>query len=149
MTARPIDHQACGLYTPGHQVHWIQAKLAWEGDPSEYLEGALLEVDDDGWITLQVDGKALRFWNHDPARARECFEASEGRVGLPGNSVLHAPHEDGRYCICISTNGPTPCLPAPPSTPDPLELVEQMRTHGGFSVPGEAILHDLEGRRNR
>src|SRR5579872_1480249 len=105
---RGVDHDSCALYTPGHQVHFIQARLAWETDPANYRNGTLVSVEDDGWITVEVDGEVLRFWTHDPARARECFEASAGRVGLPEHGVLHAPRTDGggRYGICVTSDGP-------------------------------------------
>src|SRR5437764_6802326 len=100
---QPLDHAVCALYTPGHQTHFIQAKLAARVDPAEYRRGTLLSVGDDGWITVEVDGELCRFWNHHPAWVRGCFEESGGQVGLPGWHLLHAPTPRGRYCICVST----------------------------------------------
>jgi hypothetical protein len=144
-----LEYQACGLYTPGHHVHFIQAKKAWEGDQANYRNGRLVSVDDGGWITVEVGADILRFWNHDPKRAKLCFAASAGHVGLPGWGLLHAPDKGDRYCICVSTEGPTPCVPPPPPTTDPAELVKQLETYGGFMVEGKGILQDLERRRRR
>lgn len=132
----PLEHSTCALYTPGHQVHIIQAKLARD-EPDGYHTGTVVSVEDDGWITVELGGETSRFWSHDPAWARHCFDESSGHVGLPGWSLLHARSANGgRYCICVSTDGPTPC--APPSTADssPTGLFEQAMTHGGFTVSG-------------
>src|SRR5262249_51828696 len=91
----PLDHAVCALYTAGHKVHFIQAKLAWQESRASYLTGTLISVHDDGWITVEVDGKVLRFWNHEPQRARRCSEESGGRVGLPGHCLLHVPSKAG------------------------------------------------------
>ena len=110
-----IDYQACALYTPGHQTHFIQARLALEVDAAKYQKGSLVNVTDDGWINVAVDGEIRRFWTHDPARARYNVAESEGEVGLPGVDLLHAPLQDGRsiFCICVAdeSRGPTPCKP--------------------------------------
>jgi len=150
---RGVDYASCALYTPGHQVHFIQMRLASETDPANYRNGTLVSVDDDGWITVEVDSEALRFWTHDPARACECFEESSGHVGLPEHGVLHAPCRSGRYCICVASDGPTPCVPPSPVELTPAGLVARIRTHGGFMIPGE-IFCDVfdddaeEGRRS-
>ena len=73
---RPVDYASCALYTPGHQVHFIQARLAWEADPANYRNATLVSVEDDGWITVQLDGEALRFWTHDPARVSQALKGS-------------------------------------------------------------------------
>jgi hypothetical protein len=101
------------MYKAGHEVHYIQAWV--EGDFANYRSGTLLTVADDGWITVDVDGVVLRFWNHDPAWVRQCFVESAGQVGLPGGRLLYAPHAVGRYdahyCISVATEV-TPCPPA-------------------------------------
>jgi hypothetical protein len=139
----PLAQSVCALYKPGHQPHFIQAKLAWEDDPAKHRNGTLISVEDDGWITVEADREILRFWNHEPARARACFKQAGGRVGIPGHSLLHAPHKEGRkFCFSVSDDGPTPC--APPPTPDssPAGLHAQVLSHGGFLVSCiEAVRH--------
>jgi hypothetical protein len=147
---RPVGYASCALYTPGHQVHFIQMRRASETDPANYRNGTLVSVDDDGWITVEVDGEALRFWTHDPARARECFEESGGHVGLREHGVLDAPCADGggRYYICVATDGPTPCVPSSPVELTPAGLVARIRTHGGLMIPSEILrgAFDNDGR---
>ena len=136
-----IDHSVCALYKPGHQVHFIQAKLGWEQDPANRRTGTLISVQDDGWISVDVDGEVLRFWNHAPARARKCFQESGGRVGLPGHCLLHAPTEAGNHCFCVSTDGPTPCAGPPPAGASP---TERIKSHGGFFLSGPEIRRLLQ-----
>jgi hypothetical protein len=138
-----VGHLECALYAPGHRTHTIQAKLARDDDPAKYRNGTLVEVADDGWITVDVDGKHFRFWNHEPARARICFKQAGGRVGLPGHSLLHAPHSEGRrYCFSVSDDGPTPCTLLSTAGSSPTGLFEQVLSHGGFLVSGaEAVRH--------
>lgn len=141
-----VGHLECARYAPGHRTHLIQAKLARDADPAEYRHGTVMSVQDDGWITVDVDGAALRFWNHDPAWVRCCFRESGGQVGLPGRHLLHALRGDGRRaCICVSDHGPTPC--GPPSTADsnPAGLHHQALTHGGFLISGIEALRHLHG----
>lgn len=131
------------MYTPGHRTHLIQAKLTRDAHPSEYRHGTVMSVQDDGWITINTGGEALRFWNHDPAWVRRCFRESGGQVGLPGWHLLHAPHGDGRRaCICVADDGPTPCAPTSTVGSSPEGLFEQVLTYGGFLVSGaEAVRH--------
>jgi hypothetical protein len=140
-----VDRTSCGLYKPGHDVHYIQAKLASECDPANYRTGEVVSVDDDGWITLAADGEVLRLWNHDPARARQCFKESVGRVGLPGRSLLHAPTATGRYCICIAQEA-TRCALASSADLSAAGLVERLITHGGFLLPAAEIVRHLDDR---
>jgi hypothetical protein len=138
-----VGHARCARYTPGHQTHAIQARLASEVDPANYLNGTVVSVEDDGWITVDVSGEPLRFWTHDPTRVRHCFEESGWHVGLPGYGVLHARSaRGGRYCICVSDRGPTPCAPPSTASSSPEDLYERVLTHGGFLVAGtEALRH--------
>ena len=103
------DPLHCSIYRPGHEAHWIQAKLAREEPPAAVRFGTVVSVEDDGWITVRVDGGRVRFWNHDPRRAREFLRKSEGRVELPGYGLLRAPHRDGKGCLSVSMYGPTLC----------------------------------------
>jgi hypothetical protein len=111
----PIDEETCALYTAGHQVHHIQARLGWEAEAraARPVKGTLVKVSGDGWIAVDVGGELRRFWNHDPVRARAVIEGSDGLVGLPGFDLLHAPTASGTYCICVADEerGATPCKP--------------------------------------
>jgi hypothetical protein len=136
----PIPFSTCALYTPGHRVHFIQAKLSWESDREMLRRGRLVTVDDDGWITVDVGGDEVRVWNHEAARAHACIEAAHGHVMLKGYGVLAAPSERGRPYFCIGDVA-TPCAPPDPE-PDnsPEGIVAQVLSRGGVMIPGvEAI----------
>jgi hypothetical protein len=105
----PDNPLHCRAYQAGHDAHWIQAKLAREVPPADVRPGTVVSVADDGWITVRVDGGRVRFWNHDPHRAREFFRRSQGRVELPGYALLRAPYCGGKGCLSVSMDGPTPC----------------------------------------
>lgn len=139
-----VNSDRCALYTPGHRTHLIQAKLARDADPATYRHGTVISVQHDGWITVDVDGNAVRFWNHDPARVRGCFRESGGNVGLPGYGLLHARHTHGRYCISVSHDGPMPCAPPSTAGSSPAGLFEQVFSHGGFMVSGIESVHLTE-----
>lgn len=148
MTGQPfvptVDLKRCALYTPGHQPHLIQTKLARDGDPAKYRHGTFVSVLDDGWITVDMAGELLRFWNHDPVRVRRCFEDSGGQVSLPGWHLLHALKGDGRRtCICVSNDGPTPCAPPSSAGSSSAGLFGLVISHGGFLVSGAEALRDL------
>jgi hypothetical protein len=136
------DHTRCAMYTPGHQVHFIQAKLSWEGDPLKYRSGTLVSVEDDGWITVEVDGAEVCVWNHEPARARHRIEAADGLVVLREPHVLATPTANGNALFSIS-DAVTACVP-PSAEADnsPAGLHKQVLTHGGFMISGiEAVRH--------
>ena len=111
----PIDEETCALYTKGHQIHHIQARLGWEAEAraAKPLKGTVVSVSDNGWITVDVGSELRRFWNHDAAWARAVIERSGGMVGLPGFHLLHAPTASGTYCICVADgeHGATSCKP--------------------------------------
>jgi hypothetical protein len=139
----PIDHTICALYKPGHRPHFIQAKLSWQGDPAKYRSGTLVSVDDDGWITVEVDGETVRVWNHDPVRARHLIESSGGRVVLRDPQILATPSANGNYLFSIA-DAATACMP-PSATADnsPAGLFEQVLSHGGFMVSGIEAVRNL------
>jgi hypothetical protein len=77
----------CGLYSPGHDVHWIQAKLSARAaaDPSAsragmWAHGHLLEVCRNGFLSIEVDGRVRRLWNHDPDRLEQVVAHNLGEI---------------------------------------------------------------------
>jgi hypothetical protein len=137
-----VDHTKCAMYTTGHQVHFIQAKLSWEGDPSKYCSGRLVSVEDDGWITVEVHGAEVRVWNHEPARARHRIEAAGGLVVLREPHILATPSANGNALFSISDTVTACVPPSVEADNSPAGLVEQLRSRGGFLVSGaEAVRH--------
>lgn len=126
----------CGRYTPGHDVHWIQAlNSRKQGDPQPV---AVAEVADDGRITLQ-DGR--RFWNHDPARLRLLLARSSQRAELwPLHLLAVQSSEDPKAwrLFCLGDE-PDPC-PSPALTEIPGEaLIAETLRRGGATANWERV----------
>jgi hypothetical protein len=80
----------CGSFHPGHDVHFIQARLTWETRRDECR--TVSDVADDGTITFGDGGTA---WNHDPGRLWRVL-ARHGREVLVGAyGVLQVPNGRG------------------------------------------------------
>lgn len=133
--------RSCGLYLPGHDVHWIQARLSVEEElqrPS--TPGLLLGVQPDGLVVVEVNGVVRRLWNHDTDRLEQLVARNRGEVShQPGFGLLKTPSEKSSYLFCVAdADSPDlrPCLAHPP-TGGPLEL---LREAGGFSIPGPEAL---------
>lgn len=135
----------CGLYLPGHDVHWIQAKVSLKGDAIPPEPGHVLQVRSDGLLIVEVQGSVHRLWNHDPDRLELLVSANGGRVTYqPGFSLLRtASEEGGRYLFCVAAaDAPDrrPCPEGPPTG----SLTERLRAAGGFSVSGPDALRMLD-----
>jgi hypothetical protein len=91
----------CGLYRPGHDVHYIQARLAARNEPDpktgekrERVPGHLLEVRSDGLIVIEAAGGIHRVWNHDPERLERLAVGNAGLISYqPGFHLLAIAHE--------------------------------------------------------
>ena len=134
----------CGLYVPGHDVHWIQANRAFRREADIAVPGHLLEVRSDGLVLVEVDGGVRRLWNHDPISLEAHVAHNNGEIShQPSFGLLHTPKEDGYYLFCVvdaDAPGRRPC-PARPPTGDPMQL---LREAGGFSMPGPDALRWIE-----
>ncbi|MGW2227179.1 hypothetical protein [Streptomyces formicae] len=77
------DHDTCDARTPGHQVHWIQARDSAK-DPGPLVDVLLSshDVRDDGRIALHVLGPTrgvpATLWTHDPGRLRGLLREHRG-----------------------------------------------------------------------
>lgn len=57
------SHQTCGLYRPGHLIHWIQGKKAREpGQP--VIAVRVVAVRGDGQIDLEGRDLTVTLWHH-------------------------------------------------------------------------------------
>jgi hypothetical protein len=116
----------CGSYTPGHDVHYIQARLSAEHGMG--MPARIERVDDDGTIRF-VDGSTL--WNHDPERLRAILDRFGNDAFLMSRGVLRLPNGTGAYLICVA-EAPDPCR-ADTATVIPGEsLADELRRRGGF-----------------
>lgn len=100
-----VPGKRCGAFRPGHDIHFIQARLCSEAGPG--VPSRVEQVDDDGTIHL-ADGTTL--WNHDPEGVRDLFAVRGAEVFVASHGVLRVPNETGSYMICVS-NAPDPCRP--------------------------------------
>jgi len=120
----------CGLYRPGHEVHFVQAIIA--GNDDEAWPGTA-SVDAAGWIPITLDsGSVMRRWTHDPARLTYLLTESGGRVLLRTKSILSIPHGDGAHCVSAGA-GPTPCPPTNEDLSD-LSWDQLLARRGGVTV---------------
>jgi hypothetical protein len=136
-----ITHR-CALYTPGHNVHFIQARLAWE-NPAAYVRGEVLAIDD-AIVVATEHGDVRRFRNHDLHRFARIVDDVGLGVTLCDRGVLRIDrHPSGGFMFCIAPDAGqslAPCLgpdavPPPPSnlSPEALAkyLLERARSEGG------------------
>lgn len=140
-----LKPRRCGLYVPGHVVHYIQA-IHSAGEP--HLGGHLIAVEDN-IIIINVDygNKVRRLRYHD-------VEGLVERVGIGGRvgfckeySILRHPGR-GQSGACFSVADAEapwiPCDNTPLTSTTPEALAERLRTHGGFTVPGRSVIDSLE-----
>jgi hypothetical protein len=91
----------CALYSPGHTVHFIQARHGWE-ERRPKVPGRLVAVDGN-LIVVRMAGRERRYRNHEPERLRSAAERAGGEVILQaGLALLTVPHEGGGYVFSIA-----------------------------------------------
>ena len=113
-TGRPVRSNPslrhCGLYRPGHEVHYIQAKLSFE-DTDSRPAGRLLEVGDDGVLLVETDNGVQRLWNHDPAGIRAIWKRMGDEVELRAKGMLSLVGKGGNSYFCVAN--PDDHVPCP------------------------------------
>jgi hypothetical protein len=142
----------CGLFLPGHEVHWIQALHSGNDLEHRPVRGHLLHVGDDGVVVVDLAGERLVLWNHDPDRLRSLVTHNGPLVSYQRRwGLLRSEHTGGSYAVCVTDADDPDRRPCPQHhlTDDQVEvptsvddLVEQLLKTGGFSVPGR-LLRDL------
>jgi hypothetical protein len=95
----PPAQEWCWRYTPGHRVHWIQAKLAVRTPGTAYR----LVGSDGGHVTVRREGTgAEEVWRlHDaPRLVAATVAAGTSTVHLHEHGLLAVPAPDGsRSCF--------------------------------------------------
>ena len=136
---------SCGLYLPGHDVHWIQVKVSLKLDAIRPEPGRLLDVEEDGLVVVEVQGVLHQLWNHDIARLERLVKVNRGRISYqPGFGLLRTSSgERGDYCFCV-TEVEDPARRSCPVGPPTGSLSELLTTAGGFSVSGPEALRMLD-----
>ena len=142
---------SCGLYLPGHDVHWIQAKLAARCEPTgikrEARAGELLEVRPDGLVIIEVEGEVRRLWNHDSDRLKRLVARNRGEIShQPGFNLLRTRSGEGSYLFCVAEADSRELQTCPPSAPTG-PLVELLENAGGFSISRREALGWVDPER--
>lgn len=133
----------CGLYLPGHEVHWIQGLHSSRAGEVPPVPCRILEVDDDGVVVVELNSHPLRLWTHDPVRL-QAIVAEHGPEALYQERwrLLRVPHLAetsglaAHYCIDVTQASDPERRPCPASPPRYSTLLEQLRETGGFSMTG-------------
>jgi len=139
--------KSCGLYLPGHEVHWIQVFHSNDAGEAPAVPCAILDIADDGTILVDVAGTGLELWTHDPPRLR-AIVAEDGREGTYQERwrLLRVPHagRDGephaQWCVDVTPVTNPDRRPSTLGEPGPTTLVERLRQTGGFTVSAAELL---------
>ncbi len=91
----------CDLYSAGHHPHWIQMTKGANDLEHPPQQGQLIDVQPDGFVCIEVGGRVIRIWNHDPLRLIEAAALSSGNIRYQVRwRLLFA---GGNYAFCVST----------------------------------------------
>ena len=121
----------CGLYRPGHDVHYIQARLGAEAEadansPPHKREapGRLLEATPTGVVFVEVAGIERRLWNHNPERLKNLVGRNDGEIRYqPEFSLLLTKSDGGAYVFCVADADDPELRPCPvKQSPDGSDL---------------------------
>ena len=129
----------CGAFTPGHDVHYIQARLSAEHGMG--IPAHIDRVDDDGTIHF-ADGTTQ--WNHDPERLRTILERFGNGAFLMSRGVLRLPNGTGAYLICVA-DAPDPCRPETSDVIPGESIIDEIKRRGGFLRPVTPHAADAPG----
>jgi hypothetical protein len=98
-----IGDRPCGIYSPGHRVHFIQARKA----AAEKGEPATLLGIRDSTIVLGVGDGVRVYGNHDPRRVQAFADQLGEEVSLIQHWHVLRIAGDGRWWLfSLVTNGP-------------------------------------------
>jgi hypothetical protein len=126
--------RVCGQYRPGHDVHFIQARLSFEGPPG--TPTTIRAIDGDGTVHL-TDGTTR--WNHDPDRLRWFVEQLGGAATIRSHGVLTVRN----HLFCVS-GAPDPCRPTPPGPLPGESFLAELTRRGGALRRGADLLAELD-----
>jgi hypothetical protein len=138
---RPIK-PSCGIFLPGHTVHWIQGKKSAE--PWQPVIPVSFVVHDDGLVDIEGSDLKLTLWNHGPGLLRSEFSSGGGRaVWKPRFHVLAVPGPSGRVFNMARPDERTPCRQrVRPREGEPVEeyILRAMHEDGGYIIRGSDLV---------
>lgn len=136
--------KACGLYSPGHSPHWIQARKGWEDQVHLPVPCRLIDCRSDGTVIIELEGDESRLWNHQPDRLSEVVAATHGVIKYQERwhllLVKSSPGGHFLFSVAKAIGGHAPC-PQTPLNESPIEL---LRGAGGFSIPMSELATNSE-----
>lgn len=130
-----LEPRRCGLYLPGHEVHWIQALRSGNDTEHRPVPGHLVEVGSDGHILLDVEGRERQFWDHQPDRIALLAGRVRNRISVQWRwRILRVASAEGSYLFYLAD--PLDHRPCPAQLPegDPVDL---LTTAGGWTMRGD------------
>ncbi len=139
----------CGLYLPGHDVHFIQARLSWNEPKHPPMPGVVTDISDDGEFRVKFEGKRnrRRYWNHDPQRLAHQVARNDGHVELRDYGVLATLTDQGQSLFYVAKPNSQFRRPCPgPGDPGPSDPIDALLTRGGFLMPAATALRAAERR---
>ena len=104
------SNRRCALYTPGHSVHFIQARLAWSNSRA-FVPCEVLTVDEDVIFVVTEMGDVRRFRNHDLERFVTIVQDFGPHGTLCDQGVLRVEHDRGGFMFCVKPDGGDPLGP--------------------------------------
>jgi hypothetical protein len=141
------EHAACDLYVPGHLVHIIQAKKAWESD--DPVRWGRFEGVDHGCLVVRfLDGGLGRYRIHRPSEvARVAARGDKVRVSERWRlaSISRRFEQLLAVCVALPDDPSRPCSVAPDEPASLDDLTDRLAERGGFLVPGRQAVQ-LAGR---
>jgi hypothetical protein len=141
------EHAACDLYVPGHLVHIIQAKKAWESD--DPVRWGRFEGVDHGCLVVRfLDGGLGRYRIHRPsevARVAACGDKVRVSERWRLASISRRFEQLLAVCVALPDDPSRPCSVAPDEPASLDDLADRLAERGGFLVPGRQAVQ-LAGR---
>jgi hypothetical protein len=138
--------KSCGLYLPGHEIHWIQAIHSNDQGEVPPVPCTVDEVLDDGTTVVEISGERLELWTHDPERLRAIL----AERGLDASyqkrwRLLRIPDETattglrGDYCIDVTPASDPDRRPCPTEPRHFSTLAERLLETGGFTIAASEL----------
>ena len=143
MSDSPVTpRRDCPSFRPGHQTHWIQARLSWKQYAEDRWPVDEVVVEDSGLLVLTMaDGTVEHRWTHDPRFVRARLADPERRrrpVQLAEPALLKV----GGSLVSVCTLDAIVRCPTDADV-GALSLEERLEQLGGFSMPGrDAPTHE-------
>jgi hypothetical protein len=140
ITRRPEAYPACDLYLPGHLVHNIAARKAWQSD--DPVRWGRFEGVDDGCLVVRFLDGTRRYRIHRPSEVtRMAARGDKVRVSERWRfaSISRRFEQLLAVCIALPDDPWRSCSVAPDEPVSFEDLADRLIDRGGFLVPGRLV----------